>query len=289
MLADMESGLGVPLFGIFLAALAYLGYELVRGDKRREIAWLLSTIVPLYLVFGSRFSQPWYSPFFYPGMGIVAAYGCTRLQRAMHPRAALAVGALVLAVAAWSLVESVVVDQQFINDARYTAARWIEANVPHGSSIEVGRRGPVLPPGMYDLRRRTTIPAEYYGDDVFKWRDDFEQNKLYQSVHGKILRLEKTLAGLFGLEVPEHPYRAWFDRVGSSQTAAAQSPAGGAGPEYRVLVNYLDYALVEKYKSPSSGYRLAVQVQYEHPLHLSIPFPFINPTVYIFQRSAAPN
>jgi hypothetical protein len=289
MLVDMKSGMGAAVFGVFLASLAYLCYELVRGEKRREIGWLLSTILPLYLVFGSRFAMPWYSPFFYPAMAIVAAYGCMSVRGAVHARAAGAVGGLVVAAVGWSLLQSIVVDQQFINDARYAAARWIEANVPRGSSIEVGRRGPVLPPGMFELRRRTTIPAEYY-DDAYKWRGDLAQSKLYESVHGGLLRLEKFLNGLFGLKLPEHPYEAWFDRLGPPQgTAAAESSTDVPEPEYRVLVDYLDYSLVDKYKLAGSGYRLAAQFQYKHPLHLMIAFPFINPTVYVFQRSAAPN
>ena len=55
-------------------------------------------------------------------------------------------------------------------------------------------------------------------------------------------------------------------------------------PDYRVLVDYLDFALVKDCQAPNSGYRLLTRLHYEAPFHLGSAFPFVNPTVYVFQR-----
>jgi hypothetical protein len=286
MLEDMKNGLGAPLFALSLAALVFAGYEMFRGRMRSELGWLLSAILPLYLLFGSRLSQPWYSPFFYPGLALIAAYAAVRLRATVPLSARAAVTGAVLLIAAWSFVECIAVDQQFLYDARYAASSWIAAHVPAGASIEVGRRGPPLPPQRYAVYRRGTIPAEYYQDDL-QTRQALARSALYQKVQEQLLRLHGFMARVLGR--PESPgdYRAWFDRVGADARAAAEPAAApGPPPQYRVFVDYLDFSLIEQAERADSGYRLVAKIHHDQPAYLELPFAFVNPSIYIFERSA---
>ena len=286
MLDDMRDGLGVPLFALCMAALAFAVYEIMRARRRAEIVWLLSAIVPMYLVFGPRFAQPWYSPFFYPGLALLAAYACVRLRASVRPPVRNAVTGAALLVAAWSLVASIEVDRQFLHDARYAASSWISAHVPAGASIEVGRRGPPLPAQRYEIVRRSAIPAEYYADDL-KTRQDLAQSGLYVKVEDGLLRLHAVVAHLLGRPENFGGYRAWFDRVGAAGGAKppdGSDRANGPPPQYRVYVDYLDFSLIEQAQRSDSGYRLAAKIHYDQPSYLELPFAFVNPTIYIFER-----
>ena len=69
LVKDMQAGMGLPLFAASFASLAFLLYEFARGTHRRETGWLLSIVIPYYLVFGSRLSLPWYNPLFLSCLG----------------------------------------------------------------------------------------------------------------------------------------------------------------------------------------------------------------------------
>jgi hypothetical protein len=284
MLSDMRTGLGAPLFFLSMAAFAFALYQAFRNRKRPEILWLLSAIVPLYLLFGSRFAQPWYSPFFYPGLALIAGYGCMQLRAALPRRARPAVTAGVLLIAGWSLVEGIAVDRQFLHDARYAASSWIAAHVRAGASIEVGRRGPPLSEERYVLYRRSSIPAAYYQDDL-QTRQDLKRSALYREVQEQLLWLHGLVARLTGRPENSGDYHAWFDRVAGSAAAEAEpADATTAAPDYRVFVDYLDFSLIEQTERPDSGYRLVARIHYDQPASLELPFAFVNPTVYIFER-----
>jgi hypothetical protein len=209
-----------------------------------------------------------------------------RLRATVPLSARAAVTGAVLLIAAWSFVECIAVDQQFLYDARYAASSWIAAHVPAGASIEVGRRGPPLPPQRYAVYRRGTIPAEYYQDDL-QTRQALARSALYQKVQEQLLRLHGFMARVLGR--PESPgdYRAWFDRVGADARAAAE-PAAAPGPlpQYRVFVDYLDFSLIEQAERADSGYRLVAKIHHDQPAYLELPFAFVNPSIYIFERSA---
>ena len=135
------------ILAFVVVALAYLCYAAVRGSWRRRFAWLLTAIIPMYLLFASRYAMPWYNAFFFPGLAIIAAQGCVALSRATPRLIALGSASAVVAAASWALVRSVAVDQALLNDSRYATAAWIEQHVPHGATIEISQRGPVLPAG----------------------------------------------------------------------------------------------------------------------------------------------
>ena len=286
LVEDMQAGMGLLLFAASFASLAFLLYEFARGRHRRETGWLLSIVIPYYLVFGSRLSLPWYNPLFYPALAIIAAYGCVSLLQTLRLRstifAGMAAAIIVAAIGVFSLAKSVAVDLQFTHDARYLAARWIGKNIPPGSVIEVGRRGPQLPADNYHLVQRSNTPSEFY-DEFRTWSSDLDNYRPYQRVRESIRRFEKATRDSFGLR-PREPYQAWFDRALSYRSLGDNSNNERIVADYRVLVDYLDFALVKDCQAPNSGYRLLTRVHYEAPFHLSSAFPFVNPTVYVFKR-----
>jgi len=284
MLSDSATGMGVALFAVSIASLAYLCVTALRGQWRREVAWLLAATLPMYLVYGPRLSFPWYSTLLYPGLAIAAAQGCVSLARAV-PRPAAGAGiTLIAAITAWSLLYSVAVDQQFIHDSRYIAAEWIETHVPAGASLEVSRRSPILEVGKYDIRH-DAIPQDYY-DNAREWRTHLDSSRLYTAVHAELGRLRLATGSNPDSQGPA--YRAWFDRVTAPPPPAQEAATAGSPPDYRVVVDYLDGSLLRKLQAPGSHYEQAAVFHYRHPLGLDIPFAFVNPTIYVFRRNPAP-
>jgi hypothetical protein len=181
---------------------------------------------------------------------------------------------------------SIAVDQEFVQDPRVTAATWIQAQVPQGASIEVGRRGPILPDGRYDIRTRA-IPQKYY-ESAQRVRGQLGSSRLYDTVHNTLLALRRWTGAAADASSTAPAYRAWFDRVTEPPPAAAAS-SGQADPDYRVVVDYLEGSELPALQAPTSHYRLAATFHYRHPLGLDVPFLFVNPTVYVFKRIAAPS
>jgi hypothetical protein len=282
MLSDMATGMSEPLFTIVVVALAYMCYEVIHGRWRREFAWLLAAIAPMYLLFGSRYAMPWYSAFFLPGLAIIGAQGCVALSRAAPRLVSLAITGVVVVAASWALLQSVAVDQEFLNDSRYSAAAWIEQHVPRGATIEMSHRGPVLPAGLYDVQR-DEIPQDYY-DDAYEWQQNLEASRLYRSIQAMLRALEQF--GSTSRDTSQEPtYRPWFERVAHTDTTASPATGTGREPDYRVVVDYIDAALLRQLQSPDSGYLPAAEFRYHHPLGMDVTFPFLNPTTYVFKRT----
>jgi len=284
MLAEFRVGLGLPLCIVVVLSLAFVLYEIVCNRRRKEALWLLAAIVPSLLLFGSRLSLSWYLPFFFPGLVTIAAYGCVSLARRTTGLSGIGLGLLVTSVVVWCLCRSVTVDLQFENDSRYLAARWIRANIPEGSAIEIGQRGPRLPAQMYAMRPPVPLSGSFY-DFAKPWRDALNSNARYQALRNFILTFERSVDGHLGLEPRPRPYQGWFDRIptGPDEPVTALNPAPAS--EYRVLVDYVDGTVVDQLQRPDSGYRLLKSFHYDPPGFLATPFPFVNPVVYIFKSN----
>jgi hypothetical protein len=52
-----------------------------------------------------------------------------------------------------------------------------------------------------------------------------------------------------------------------------------------VVVDYLDATGLRKLQTPGSGYLPVGEFRYCPPLGMDVPFPFINPTTYVFKRT----
>jgi hypothetical protein len=279
MLAEMARGMSWPLFTVAGLGLFYLGYQAARGSERREILWLLATIVPMYLVFGSRLSMPWYCVFFYPGLAIIGAHAAVKLICSAQSRPVVRFTAIaaVLFAGSWSLLRGIAVDQQFTQESRYAAAAWIEARVPRGAVIEVSHRGPVLAPGRYEVTR-DPIPQEYY-DDAQEWRQHLQSSAAYRIIQATLRNMARWTGS-----TSAPAYNAWFDRVMHPKSDAESTSQAPAAPDYRVVLDYLDEALLRKLQGADSGYQLLAEFHYQHPWGLDVPFPFVNPRTYVFKR-----
>ena len=279
MLAEMANGMSWPLFAVAGLGLLYLGYQAVRGNDRREILWLLATIAPMYIVFGSRLSQPYYYVFFYPGLAIIGAYASITLLRStrFQPVGRFAAILSLLFVVGWLSLRGIAVDQQFTQDSRYAAAAWIEGHVSHGVVIEVSHRGPVLAADHYQVIR-DPIPQEYY-DDAREWRQHLQSSAAYRIIQASLLNIARWTGA------KQRPsYNAWFDRVTHPPPDTDSTSHAPVEPDYRVVLDYLDEALLHKLQGAHSGYQLLAEFHYQHPLGLDVPFPFVNPRTYVFKR-----
>ncbi len=281
MLSDIATGMSWPLFAIAAVALLFLAYAAIRGRGRREYLWLLSCFVPMYLLFGSRFSLPWYCAFFYPGLAIAGAQGAVTLARSRQPMIRFATAAVVVAAIGWSLLRSIGVVEQFTRDSRYAAARWIEANVPHGAVIEISHRGPLLAADHYAVYR-DPIPQDYY-DDAAQWRAHLHQSDAYRNIQTGLLALARMTGSTY-----TPTYSAWFERVTNPKPGTAALPPAPPEPDYRVVVDYVDEALLGRLQGVRSGYQLVAEVHYHNLLGMDVPFPFVNPTIYVFRRVNGP-
>jgi hypothetical protein len=289
LLSDMKSGMGLLLF---LGALGGLGVSvrnLLVDKERAEVAWLLVSILPYFLLVGSHFPLPWYVPFFFPASVILAAYGCREMQNITPPFFRMAVKAIPVVILISSLLTSISMDLQIAKDSRCLAAKWIEQQLPAGASIAVGERGPAI---SNETFRLTRLGLRGYDEWNFvrNWRNRLIQNSTYRFIRQSILGLEKFKARMSGLPVRNEPYKAWFDIVVERVEAMKKESGTDRYPavektDYLVLTDHLDLARISDLMSPNSGYRLIKKFQYKGPFGIQVTFPFVNPDVYIFSRS----
>jgi hypothetical protein len=98
------------------------------------------------------------------------------------------------------------------------------------------------------------------------------------------------------MPVREKPYHAWFDLLfakyegkprlrGLPAADSLQTPQ----PDYILLIEDLQFNTLKQLKEPGSGYHLAAQFRYVNRLGVQPFFEFVNPPVYVFQRSNATN
>jgi hypothetical protein len=283
LLADMATGMGLPLLAVCLAGLGYLSYRAVRGSGPRELTWLLTAILPMYLVFVGRYSGLWYSPFFYPGLAIIGAQACVILSRGA-PLVRNVIAGVVFAAILWSVLGAFAVDETFKHDSRYAATAWIEEHAPHGATVEVSHRGPVFPEGLYQVQR-DELPADYWVG-LRGSGEVIEDSPLYSKVHGALVSLRQAYTEVTGRADSGPAYQAWSVRVLATQ-ASKPVVAAGPDPDYRVVVDYVDVTLLRRLLSPDSGYALAATFHYRNPLGMDVKLLTLNPTVYVFRKNGA--
>jgi 4-amino-4-deoxy-L-arabinose transferase-like glycosyltransferase len=297
IVGDMKSGLGLPLFVSSLAGLAYGLYGLASGKNLAAILWLLSTFVPYYLFFGSiLFSQAagvtsWYTPFFFPPLVILAAYGCMEMMNLLPQRYTTAVQAMLAAVLIYSFLNTIALVSQFSNDSRYKAAEWIEQTIPVNATIEMGPRGPVISKEKYRIVE--SAPDNEFYDFIRMWHENLTQHQLYQRVRQVVLHFEKWVGYHFGTEVRQQPYVTWFDYIAAanqkSQEFANMTRDRVLEPDYIVLIGYLQRQKLSTLTSPTSDYRVVAQFHFTNAFGFQPVFPFVNPKVYVFQRAVLAN
>jgi hypothetical protein len=284
VLEDLASGLGLPLFVAVGCGLAYGLYDLARKKNVAGIVWLLATIVPYFFLFGSMGVQEWYLPFFFPALMILAAHACADVLSAIPNRYAYMANSAVIGLVLYCFLYTVAMDLQFSNDSRYLAAKWIDQNVPSNASIEVGERGPSLSDEKYRIvySKRDAGAMDY----ALENRKKLESHALYNRVQETIFNLETWSGKVFGLQVRQRPYIAWFDNPHYRKEAPSE-PQSIFKADYVVLIQDLNARKIQELRAQGSGFGLAAWFHLASPFGLRPAFPFVNPPVYIFQRIAS--
>ena len=285
LIDDIKSGMGAPLFFAAVVGLCYATYNFLSGVDRMQTAWLVSIITPYYFIFGSRLSTSWYVPFFFPALGLFAAYGCNKILQLLGWRPIVA-SLVVAAIAGPSFLYSLALDLQFSNDTRYLAVNWIERNVPVNSTVELSRNGPVISRDQYTVLYPPGDPANF--EWVRRWRERLEAHEGYQSIRNGILSLEQWLAQEYGLRQRNQPYKAWFDRVPGIVADQGVDESFEVGiedknktefPDYKVIVGVHEHHLMP----PIRDYEHVAEIKYRNPFGLQIQLQFVNPYVHVYQ------
>ena len=277
MLHDMRQGMGPVTVGLAAVGLAFLLRRAASGDLRREAVWLLSTALPMYLIFGSRYSVPWYSVCLFPALAVIAGYALVSLWQVRPPYTTVAAITALVAASGLALVQTAAEIEEFRHDSRYLAAEWISAHAASGSQIAISHRGPWLSSKQFAIHRLPISP-EYYADSQ-DWRGQLEESKLYQRVH-------VTLARWQGADADRPAYRGWFERVADLHDKLEVVQADFR-PGYWILLDYLDEPRILSLRTAGSGYELVAVLHYVPSFGSSPHFPFINPVVYIYAATPA--
>lgn len=180
-LKHLRLTMGTPALLLALGGLVFGTVRLVRGPGR--VRWALAVAFPIVhflmisqqqIVYG-RYLLP-----LIPELCVLAAAavvsGVSVLRRYEIPRAprtaliaALTIAALLppaLQAAAWDRTLGAVSTV----DLAYT---WVQANIPHGSSVVVEARNLLLPPSMFKTRNVPQLRQRTYEDYVAKHTDYF--------------------------------------------------------------------------------------------------------------------
>ena len=290
----MNSGLGPPLFAAALAGFAYALYDLARGiHPPGRIVWLLATFVPYMLVFLSKpLINIWYIPVLFPPLTIFAAHGCVEAMTRVSRRYAPLVRSGVAAIAVYSLLNALALILQFSNDSRYQAGEWIGRHVPAKATVEGLRRAqaPLISEDRYHLIE--SLPDKESHDADIRTVRRLESNRPYQRIRQGILDLEKWAGRRLGFPVRDEPYTAWFNRVAAQYEQLPDGASRVVGihtrrPDYIVILKHRQRNTFAALRSPNSGYRLVATFRYLNPFGVQPSFPFVNPSLYMFQREAS--
>jgi 4-amino-4-deoxy-L-arabinose transferase-like glycosyltransferase len=280
-----RTGTGWPIFALAVAGVAYAAICLARGRDRPQLAWLLATFVPYYVVFGSKTVFPWYVGQLLPGLLIVAAYAAVRLaDRVPRPLALPARGAVALLVLL-GLMGPVSLGLQFTHDPRDAARRWIERSVPPGATLFVSERGPWIRGSRY--RVELMLPdRERWTENLATPHDRLESHRLYQRVRSSILASERWAGRTLGTPVRPEPYKGWYDVTLDDLAArpVATERVRQARPDYVVIVEGMSPAVLEWIRAPGSGYAQVAEFRYRSPVSPDLRMPMLNAPVRVFQR-----
>ena len=288
ILRNINTGLGTPLFLSALGGMCFAFYDLLKRKKTLETLWLVAAILPYYLLFGSRMSEVWYTPFFFPALTIFAAFGYIALIQNLSTRLHFLVLIILLITIGYSALCSIAMVKQFTNDSRYLSSQWITQHIKPNSTILISPRGPRISGKGYAVVQR----PYYLNFNSYKFskkgRDKLDNDKTYQRIRHGIFELEKVKAKLFGTSMREQSYHSWFDISGTPKNNGKEIMDWNwllkQHYDYIILVDYLDKNIINILSSNQSKYRLVKTIHYESPFNMNIKFPFINPKIFIFQR-----
>jgi hypothetical protein len=275
MLFNVAKGLTWPVAALMLVGLAYsLGRSPGGSRDRLGVAILLAAMLPYLVVFSANVAPAWYAPYLFPGAAILAALTFEPLLSSARPLLRYLGLAVAGATVAFLLLNAVVVSAMLTHESRHMAITWVEAHVPRGAVVEVGRRGPHLDTNAFQVVIREMQPIDY--EYAAKWRDNLEDNWLYPRLRSAVLELERRLSAS-----DRKPYQAWFDRnLDREPTPPATAEVV---PDYRIFTDRDEIARLE---AEHSGYRRVATLRRGSIFGLEFKFPFVNPVVHIYERAA---
>jgi hypothetical protein len=278
ILRDFADGMGLPLILVAGSGLLLLIASAAGGRHVPEATWLLATVLPSYLLFGSGLTTPWYAPFHFPALAIMAGFAVRWLVDRLGRPAVIAASVVMSVALAWAALQSVVFDYTLARDARYQATAWLDEHAPPGSVISTGPRAPVLDADRFQVVKRFRAPEERV--TFYAWRTRLENHEPYQRLRASLTELEVRVCEVLGCE-PAPEYRAWFD------WEEVEPRTDLPDPDYQVLLLPLEDELRETLSAPGSGYTLAASFDPVSLMGQTASFPFVNPAVQVFQRSGS--
>jgi hypothetical protein len=282
-------GMGIPIFLMAMGGICMAFVNLYSGKNRLEYIWLLSTIMPYYIVFGSNYVKSWYAPFLFPALAIFSAYFLFQFLNVVPSRLVPLGVIFFCAVLIYTGSQSVSLILQLVNDSRYLASQWIEENIPKNTIIELGPRPLILKENDYQIIKRVRDPA-YYKSDM-EWRDLMKKNATYQFVRKSIYSVEEYLAKKFNIKKHD-PYISWFDQAYLTFEKIKQSEnkkKNDIVPAYKVLNGKPEKERIAELNLATSKYVLVKHVKYKSPVMSNMEFSFVNPDVYIYKHKSVAN
>lgn len=285
---DIKNGMGLPMFIITISGIVFAVCKLLNKEKRKEIIWLFSCIMPYYFIVGSRFSIAWYVIFFYPVLAVFAAYLMVYLYKLSGYRYKILISFLSSSVVIYTLLCSITILLQFSYDSRYLSSRWIKENIPINASIEIGQRGPKINDKNYKIVKRS-LALNYDALEKFRlWGKRLDDHRAYKNIREIILNTERWAEKKIGITARKDPYVAWFDRAQANYKKDTkkkeEEQIRTTDFDYIVLVDYLDNKKLRQLQKAESNYILVKNVHYKNPFGIKTQFSFVNPTVYIYKK-----
>ncbi|HEU4648225.1 MAG TPA: hypothetical protein VFS33_04135 [Gemmatimonadales bacterium] len=270
-------GLGVPLAVLAGLTAAYGVVELWRQRRRDALIWLLSTVLPYFVVIGRGRVYEWYIPFFFPPLLLLAGYGCVELARRLGRVPRLVLATVIAGIAVATLARTVGLLRYFTEDPRVAAESWIAAHVPAGDTVTTIGTKLRFPYGRYTVR---TLPNLAGCANHLTGRERLLASSTYQGVQAGIRRVEDWSAAHLGTTARAEPYRAWFDHLA---VACAEHAPVAIHANYVAVLGEAASGALKTHWGLDSGYAPAAQIG---PLVLGDyrPTEFVGAPVTIYRR-----
>lgn len=285
----LKDGLGFPLFLLSLFGILVGSFSLIKQKAFTTLIWLLSTLIPYYLAYGSKLIAPWYIPIFFPALMILASFSFFSTIEHIKIKYVMLSQAIMIGVIGYSFFYCVSLISLFINDSRILASKWIDLNAKPGSVIETVRaQGPNISRERFEVIVSDTESSAH--DFVVRWRGILIRNPLYQTVSELIVHLEKQSHQNFGTAMRDKRYQAWFDRRqkhmdNQKMTTSGTPKTRKINPDYILLAEGRRPKYFSTLNSINSGYTLVKSIHYNSMFGMKQSFPFLNPAIFIFKKN----
>lgn len=290
----LNLALGTPLFLLSVAGLLFSLTRIAAGRDRRALLWLLSTLLPYYLLFSSRLIEWSYMTLLVPGLTLLAAYAGIAAFRLTGRRLRPLVAGAIAAVAAVTIAYTVALLTHFEDGTRDRATAWIERNVPPGSTIGIHHaRGPLIPGDRGYVLVSVLRDRDLEGDVAYYQGGGTERlasHPMYLRLRSGILAAERWAGRTLGTPVRDEPYLAWFDL---NEAQYQRSPVAGAArvdpleqlPDFLVLMDSYHPHSLPALQAPTSGYQVVARFTPRRSFGgLAWEYEFIDPEVTVFRR-----